>query len=445
MKTMSPTAEDYSVRSALLSFTAANVRSYRDETQLALIASRLARAEIVQHLHWEAGDRTVPVLPAAGVFGANASGKSTILRAMGDMRALVLGSFRHGTASTLIPRKPFQLDSQSADQSTRFEIDLVLNGVRWQYGFEIDDRTVLAEYAFYFPNGRQASVFEREGETISFGKAFRSDGRLLERLLRPNALLVSVAGAAGRSGLEQLFAWFQSNLLLAESSNRNWRALRTADLAQSDESRERVLALLCAADLGITDISREPVPAELRSHLERVLSGDDEDLDDDEVQLFIEDRLRLTHCGEGECADFDAEDESLGTMVWVGLVGPVLDALDRGDVLLADELDASLHPHLVDQVVALFQNPATNPNCAQLVFNAHDVTVLGDSEHRLLGRDQIWFTEKDSDGATTLYPLADFSPRKDEALERRYMQGRFGALPVLDPGEFTRAATLVDS
>lgn len=433
------------LESALLSFSAANVRSYRDEVQLSLVASRLARPEVVQHLRWESGERTVPVLPAAGVFGANASGKSTILRAMADMRTFVLGSFRHGSASTPISRQPFKLDGVSFAQPTRFEIDLVLEGVRWQYGFEIDDRVVLAEYALHYPNGRQATVFDREGESISFGKAFRSDGRLLERLVRPNALLVSAAGAVGRSRLEPLFRWFQTNLLLAESNNRNWRALRTADLAQSSDSRKRVLALLCAADLGITDISREPVPEELRVHLERVLSGDDDDADDEQVQLFIEDRLRLTHCGVGECADFDAEDESLGTMVWVGLVGPVLDALDRGDVLLADELDASLHPHLVDQVIALFQSPATNPRCAQLIFNAHDVTVLGDSEVRRLGRDQIWFTEKNNEGATSLYPLADFSPRKDEALERRYLQGRFGALPVLDPGAFTRAAMLVES
>ena len=364
---------------------------------------------------------------------------------MADMRTFVLGSFRHGSASTPIPRRPFKLDGVSPAQPTRFEIDLVLEGVRWQYGFEIDDRVVLAEYALHYPNGRHATVFDREGDKISFGKAFRSDGRLLERLVRPNALLVSAAGAVGRSSLEPLFRWFQTNLLLAESSNRNWRALRTADLVQSPESRERVLALLCAADLGITDISREPVPEELRSHLERVLAGDDDDADDEQVQLFIEDRLRLTHCGVQECADFESEDESLGTMVWVGLVGPILDALDRGDVLLADELDASLHPHLVDQVIALFQSPATNPRCAQLIFNAHDVTVLGDSEGRRLDREQIWFTEKDNEGATSLYPLADFSPRKDEALERRYLQGRFGALPVLDPSAFARAATLINS
>ena len=111
---------------------------------------------------------------------------------------------------------------------------------------------------------------------------------------------------------------------------------------------------------------------------------------------------------------------------------PLLDAI-------ADELDASLHPKLVAQLISLFQSPRTNPRCAQLIFNAHDVTVLGDSEHRLLGRDQIWFTEKGADGATTLYSLAEFSPRNDEALERRYMKGRYGALPVLDHSALEQA------
>lgn len=434
----------HQTNNTLLSFTARNVRSFRDEVQLSLVASRLAQPDVARHIVWESGGRTAAVLPAVGVFGANASGKSNILRAMGDMRALVLGLFRHGSSSTPIPRRPFLLDSRSKTAPTSFEVDLILDNVRWQYGFEIDDSTVIGEYAIHYPNGRQAMVFDREGDNISFGKAFRADGRILENLLRHNSLLISVAGAAGRSELERLFGWFKTNLMEAESSNRNWRALRTADLAQSPRSRERVLALLRAADLGITDISREPVPEELLAHLERGQSGDEDGLDDDQVQLFIEDRVRLTHSGSDECVDFDADDESIGTLVWVGLVGSVLDTLERGDVLLADELDASLHPHLVQQIVALFQNTATNPRCAQLLFNAHDVTILGDTERRSLGRDQIWFTEKEAGGATTLYALADFGPRKDEALERRYLQGRFGALPVLDAGGFARGVEFVE-
>ena len=144
-------------------------------------------------------------------------------------------------------------------------------------------------------------------------------------------------------------------------------------------------------------------------------------------------------------AAIDPEHESEGTLTWVSLIGPVLDALGRGVAVLVDDLDASLHPHLVQRFIHLFQDRDTNPRCAQLVFNAHDVTILGDSSQRTLGRDQIWLTEKAADGTTTLYALADFRPKGDEAVGRRYLQGRYGGVPVLDPAEFRQAIRSMDS
>ena len=122
--------------------------------------------------------------------------------------------------------------------------------------------------------------------------------------------------------------------------------------------------------------------------------------------------MRLTHRGATGDVELDAQDESLGTLVWFGLVGPVVEALADGAVLLADELDASLHPALVAELIRLFQDPKSNPRRAQLVFNSHDTTILGDSTSaRLIGRDQVWFTEKRADGSTRLYPLSDLDPR----------------------------------
>jgi uncharacterized protein len=160
----------------------------------------------------------------------------------------------------------------------------------------------------------------------------------------------------------------------------------------------------------------------------------------DADQFFVEDFVRLTHSGPDGSAELDPSEESLGTMVWLGLIGPVLDALDSGSVLLADELDASLHPRLAEQLIRLFQDPVTNPRCAQLVFNAHNPVFLGDSADRPIGRDQIWITSQSNDGASQLTSLAEFSPRQDEALGRRYLQGRYGGLPSLDPSGFERAA-----
>ena len=126
-------------------------------------------------------------------------------------------------------------------------------------------------------------------------------------------------------------------------------------------------------------------------------------------------------------------------------MGPVLQALQDGTAVLIDELDVSLHPHLAHELVSFFQGRDTNRRCAQLIFNAHDTSILGDSGQRFLGRDQIWFTEKDIDGGTTLYPLSDFRPKGDEAVGRRYLQGRYGAVPVLNPAGFRKAADTIGS
>lgn len=428
--------------SALLSFTAENVRSYRDEVHLSLLATRMSTEEVGRELPI-ASTRSVRVLPAAGVFGANASGKTTILRALADMRDLVMGSFRRGGEGSGLSRRPFLLDADSRERPSRFDVDLILREVRWQYGFEINDERVLHEYAYHFPKGRQSLVFHRSRNDIEFGPRFRTTGKSLRRLVRENALVLSVAGAAADEEIGPLFRWFQRNLLLADSKTRGMRAAHTAAMLESDDHRVRVLELLLAADLGLSNLELASVDSDFADRMRkalRILGGleDDPDVTDD-GEFVVAEFVRLAHRGDFDDVVFDPQDESEGTLVWVGLIGPVLDALDRGDVLLADELDASLHPHLVQRLISLFQDPHTNPRCAQLIFNSHDVTVLGDSEARGLERDQIWLTEKDLSGATKLIQLADYRPRRDEALQRRYLQGRYGGVPFLDPEDFARS------
>ena len=148
-----------------------------------------------------------------------------------------------------------------------------------------------------------------------------------------------------------------------------------------------------------------------------------------------------------ERSSSQARDESLGTLVWFVSSGPVIEALADGAVLLADELDASLHPALVAELIRLFQDPEVQSAALpELVFNSHDASILGDSTStRLLGRDQIWFTDKRADGSTRLYPLSDLDPRKEEAVGRRYLAGRYGAVPILSHQEFDASAELITS
>ncbi len=253
---------------ALLSFTARNVRSYWDEVNLSLLGTRLSEADVVREMTVAGSPAPVSVLPVAGIFGANASGKSTMLRAMADMRRIVLGSFRRGDRETRLPRHSFILRSEGPERPSRFAVDLILDGVRWQYGFDVDDHRVLDEHAYYYPRGRQALVFRRnrDDREPSFGPAFRSSGRALVRLVRKNALFLSVAGAvADDSGEERpgianllgpLFTWFRTNLLLMEPENGVERVAYTADRLRDPGERAAILDLLQAADLGITEIER---------------------------------------------------------------------------------------------------------------------------------------------------------------------------------------------
>ena len=437
---------DQRMLNSLVRFSFSNVRSFRDDASLSLEATRMADPSALRQVQWRADGATLDVLPAAGVFGANASGKTSLLRAMADMRMLVLSSFRHGGPGSRIPRRPFRLDPASSVLPSHFEIDVIVAGLRWQYGFDVTDTEVVSEYAYRFPKGRQALVFEREGSRFQFGPSMRPVGRTLEKITRRNALLLSVAGATADSELEPLFAWFGANLRLAEAHSRGIRAARTVDLVESPQ-RERVLAMVRAADLGVTDIRRDSADPETVDRMRRaiqILNGTDGEPDGSDAEQFVvEDFVRLTHRGPNGCTELDPDEESLGTLVWMGLIGPVLDALDGGNVLLADELDASLHPRLAEQLIRLFQDRATNPHGAQLLFNAHNPVFLGDSADRPIGRDQVWITEKANDGTSRLYSLAEFSPRQDEALGRRYLQGRYGGLPIIDPSGFERAAELI--
>ena len=246
--------------------------------------------------------------------------------------------------------------------------------------------------------------------------------------------------------LGPLFTWFSTNLLLIESDNGLERIAYTAERLQDPEQRAAILDLLQAADLGITNIERVETDPEVAERVEqaaaRILNGREEESGTRQEGKFVvlsSDLVRLHHTGAEGPAPIESMHESQGTRAWLGMLGPLLDTIRTGSTVLVDELDASLHPHLVREFIRLFQNRNANPRGAQLIFNAHDPTILGDSGRRDLGRDQIWLTEKKADGATTLYSMAEFRPKRDEALGRRYLQGRYGGVPVLDPAEFHEA------
>jgi predicted ATPase len=431
--------------SMLLSFRAENVRSFRDALELSLLATTLAEKDVPRLMPWREAGRPIRVLPAAGIFGANGSGKTNLLRAMADMREHVMDSFRRDDPAGGVRRRAFRLDPSHERAPSRFEVDLVLDGVRHEYGFVINDERVQEEWAYRYPRGKAALLFRREGDDVTLGERNRAKGRAVIEILRPNSLLLSAAAAAGHPDLLPLRQWFVRNLLLAEASSRPYRWAFTANMLRAEHRRDQVLGLLKAADLGITDArvrELDPQLVERLQQVSRILRGREDEAEGKGSDAdLIQPRVVLSHRGVGGEVDFESGEESLGTMVWLGLAGPVIDAIANGDVLLVDEIEASLHPALVAELVKLFQSAESNPRGAQLIFNSHEASLLGDSSgERVLGRDQVWFTEKDHDGATRLYPLADLSPRAEEAIGRRYLAGRYGATPILTREEFAEVA-----
>ncbi|MFB6779664.1 ATP/GTP-binding protein [Streptomyces sp. NPDC056352] len=420
----------------LLSFRVANHRSIRADQELSLVATEFNDGS-GRETEARLDGKPVSVLPAIGIFGANASGKSNILAALRFMRRAVLESFADwGKHPDTVPREPFALDPGAREETSFFEVELLLGPrdrkTRYTYGFEVSDECVVAEWLHAYPSGRRQIWFDREagrledegGEFKFPGSGLRGRKDEIKELTRPNALFLTVGATLNHPQLAAVHRWFLNNLWLVTSQHdvparTEWTREQLTAKSASAHFRERLIRLLATADLGITGLTTDP--------------------DTGEVQL-----LHRTPAGEAQALDFWRE-ESLGTHAWFAFLGPLLNILERGGTLLADELDSSLHPRLAAEVIRLFQDPDANPRVAQLIFTTHDATLLGPSvAERPLDRDQVWITVKKNTGQSDLYPLLAAKVRKDDNLERRYLHGHYGGVPRVGAGEFARKLALLE-
>ena len=415
----------------LIEFRVKNFRSLRDEQVLSLVASKdktLADTHTV-----DTGLKAAPrLLRSAVVYGANASGKSNLIKALQYMRAVVLES-----ATAMQPGQPFavqtfRLDKPSSSAPTEFEVTIVLDGVRYQYGFAMTQQRIVSEHLLVYKAFKPQRWFKRHFDANSakdvydFGPGLKGAKSLWEGATRPNALFLSMAVQLNSESLRPLFDWFASRLIIFNEQTP--LSLQSSiQMLKRSGGRKQICEFLSAADISISDIEvvTRKVPGQ---SLHFDLEAGKTEVRSEEVQ---EHQLRFSHVTEQGNAVFGLADESSGTRSLLLLAGPVLDILKKGLTLLIDELDTSLHTLLVRQLVRLFHQPEVNTGAAQLVFTTHDTSLLDAPD--LFRRDQVWFVEKDADQASTLVALSEFSPRKNEALERAYLMGRYGGVPFLNP------------
>lgn len=417
------------VNAMLVEFRIKNFRSLRDEQVLSLVAS--TDKTLLDTHAFDTGLKAAPhLLKSAVVYGANASGKSNLIKGLQYMRGVILESAALPPGQTFDRLHPFKLDSTSGSLPTEFEVTFILDGVRYQYGFAMNTQRIVSEQLLVYKAFKPQRWFERHFDAESgkdvyeFGPSLKGAKNLWEGATRPNALFLSMAVQLNSEALRPVFDWFANRLVIFNEQSPLSPQFSVQMLKQ-EAQRKAICEFLRAADISIADIEVATKQAKVHTiRFDRATGKREETASEQAV-----DELKFHHVTEHGQAVFDLTDESSGTRNLLFLTGPILDILNKGLTLVVDELDTSLHTLLVQALVRLFHRPEVNTGGAQLIFTTHDTSLL--DAYGLFRRDQIWFVEKRTDQSSLLYPLTDFSPRKNEALERGYLQGRYGALPFL--------------
>lgn len=413
----------------LLQFKVKNFQSIKEEAILSMVpSSDKSHPENLAH------EGKKDALKSAAIYGANAAGKSAVIRAFVAAIMVVRTSDTRNITQKIPGMVPFQFDEETAQGPCSFEFYFVAqNGVPYRYGFTADSNRVFEEYLYYYSSARPSRIFER-GDKFTYNQADESSFSKYEEKNTPNKLFLATATNWGNSKTAPAYQWLADSIDVYEPDfTMQTLALQAFEKDEQGELKQFTLSLLRQADINIDEIKVDIVP----------LSNQAKELvfTDSAGNLVPQGQVKAVriHAGHhvqsesGKEAQFflDLNEESLGTkqLFWFS---PILkEVFGKGKTMVIDELDRSLHPFLVQFLVELFHTPEINQTNAQLIFTTHDTTLLSLDTFR---RDQIYFVEKDPHtAATELYSLDEFSVRKNENIEKGYLLGRYGAIPYLRP------------
>lgn len=447
----------------ILNFRVINHRSLRDGTVLELVSPKLKTNKPGVGKTWDNYLYSV-----ASIFGANASGKSNFLDALRFFVTAVRMSAADWQTSKRYPHFPFKLSAGSRDAESSYELDFVHQDIRYRYGFSATAKGITEEYLEYIPSRRNAPwtvIFERDGTETVFKDSSLALDPAPRELVLSRALVLDRQDILGKiaAAITQGIDFIRHGSPFQE---QRVHAITEA-LADGTLKISEVTQILQIADIGISRIELQEYKREIDAVLfnqgiqsmMRAINAEDSETDlgdilassddpeemQEKVAKLVERRLELFHTSDEIIAPpFTLGEESDGTLAWLAISVSMLSALRRGTVVCGDELDSSLHPYLVKVLVSLFTNPNINVNGAQLIFTTHDATLLGEFEQLGLDAKNIWFTEKGKDGATSLYSLVDFPHPKDANFEKRYLAGRYGAVPRTAPSVFSMLVDTAD-
>lgn len=408
----------------LIEFTVENFLSFRERATLSMVAT--SRSELLYDATFES--QTFRMLKSAVIYGANASGKSNLYKAMHFMRKFTMKSV---LLQSEIDVTPFLFSTITDNKPSIFEMVFIQNGTQYRYGFSVDKKKVYGEWLFHVPTKIETILFIREGNKLkeSSGK-FKEADELIAKT-RPDALLLTVAAQFNSKIALNIIKWFRNFNPI--SGFQDYYPYTLPYIKKHPECLDRVIEIIQAADIGIEklnirerEIPWEDVPEEIRIQVEPSGKGKGN------FMIVEVDALHKKYNAKGKPIDLQKisfqKFESQGTRRILSILGPILDTLLKGKILFIDELEIGLHPLLSQLLIRLFNTKEHNPNNAQLILTTHNTHLINIDYFR---RDQIWFMEKDRFGGTKLYSLSEFRKRKDASLQKDYLQGRFGAIPII--------------
>ncbi len=387
----------------LIQFAVENHRSIKNSAVISFAASKdKALEEYLLH-----PDEKKSLLPVIAIYGANAAGKSNVLHAMMTMEEMVAGNASKVSKGQELPFEPFG----GTTGPTSFAMVFIFQGVRYTYGFSFDAKKIYKEYLYHWPNGREALIFSRDNGVYEFRENVNEQVTLSNRTPENKLYLVS-SNDWNLPQTEKAYRWFLEKLTFQMDEDPE-KSETVAQIVQGEDKKARVLKELMLADLGITDVT-------IKNRLGN-------------VPLITTTHRIINNDGTTEYFLLPMEMESSGTQRFFACIGGWIEALEKGALLVVDEIEDSLHPLLTKRLIEMLQDKTINTNGAQLIFTTHDAMLL---DLNFFRRDQIWFAEKnDKTCATELYPLSSFSPRKGENVRKGYLQGRFGAIPFVGEDE----------
>lgn len=380
------------------------------------------------------------LLKSAVIYGPNASGKSNTLKAIQALEYLVLNSANYKLDEEIETYEPFKLERSCRSKPIDLQISFLHENIQYDYSISYTAKRIESEELHYYPTSSKSLLFSRNADRdIKFGDYYKGAKKTLEKLTLPNQLFLSKASENNVEALKDPFLFFRNGLHAystlenyQESTFARFYAKRLAEDGRSAFAR-RFNALICSLDTGITSVTAKEtewgdttfgnIPEEVKNKIKEDYKYEIKT----HHPLYEDDKVVAT-------VTFDIRDESTGTQSLFAIAGLLLEALDKGRVLVVDEFEKNLHPDITKYFIRLFHNPDINRKNAQLIFATHDISQLSNEHFR---RDQVWFTYKDGIGATEFKRCSEIAGlRLGTPIDRWYASGKLGAVPIVDDRNF---------